>query len=130
IRRRRDELHRLGVRIVWSGRAGRLWKSVIRELEDAQEMTKDNTGLTLQFCVNYGGRSELVDAMREIAQEAVDGKLNPAKLTSTSIAARLYNPDVPDVDLFLRSSGEQRTSNFLLWQSAYAEMVFQDVLWP
>ena len=130
IRRRRDELNELGVRIVWSGRAGRLWKSVIRELEDAQEMTKDNSGLVLQFCVNYGGRTELVDAMREIAQEAVDGKLNPAKLTSTSIAARLYNPDVPDVDLFLRSSGEQRTSNFLLWQSAYAEMVFQDVLWP
>src|SRR5690606_23467118 len=116
--------------IVWSGRAGRLWKSVIRELEDAQEMTKDNTGLTLQFCVNYGGRSELVDAMREIAQEAADGHLSPQRLTEKSIAARLYNPQVPDVDLFLRSSGEQRTSNFLLWQSAYAEMVFQDVLWP
>jgi undecaprenyl diphosphate synthase len=130
IRRRRDELHRLGVRIVWSGRAGRLWKSVIQELEDAQEMTKDNTGLTLQFCVNYGGRSELVDAMREIAQEAADGRLSPQRLTEKSIAARLYNPQVPDVDLFLRSSGEQRTSNFLLWQSAYAEMVFQDVLWP
>ena len=130
IRRRRDELHRLGVRIVWSGRAGRLWKSVIQELEDAQEMTKDNTGLTLQFCVNYGGRSELVDAMREIAQEAADGRLSPQRLTEKSIAARLYNPQVPDVDLFLRSSGEQRTSNFLLWQSAYAEMVFQGVLWP
>jgi undecaprenyl diphosphate synthase len=130
IRRRRDELNRLGVRIVWSGRAGKLWKSVIKELEDAQEMTKGNTGLTLQFCVNYGGRTELVDVMREIAQEAVDGKLKPGKLTEKSIAARLYNPDVPDVDLFLRSSGEQRTSNFLLWQSAYAEMVFQDVLWP
>ena len=130
IRRRRDELHRLGVRIVWSGRAGRLWKSVIRELEDAQEMTKDNTGLTLQFCVNYGGRSELVDAMREIAQDAVDGRLSPQRLSEKSIAAKLYNPQVPDVDLFLRSSGEQRTSNFLLWQSAYAEMVFQDVLWP
>lgn len=130
IRRRRDELHRLGVRIVWSGRAGRLWKSVIRELEDAQEMTKDNTGLTLQFCVNYGGRSELVDAMREIAQDAVDGRLSPQRLSEKSIAARLYNPQVPDVDLFLRSSGEQRTSNFLLWQSAYAEMVFLDTLWP
>ena len=130
IRRRRDELNELGVRIVWSGRAGRLWKSVIRELEDAQEMTKDNSGLVLQFCVNYGGRTELIDAMREIAQEAADGRLTPGKLTEKSIASRLYNPEVPDVDLFLRSSGEQRTSNFLLWQSAYAEMVFQDVLWP
>ena len=107
-----------------------LWKSVIRELEDAQEMTKDNSGLVLQFCVNYGGRTELIDAMREIAQEAADGRLTPGKLTEKSIASRLYNPEVPDVDLFLRSSGEQRTSNFLLWQSAYAEMVFQDVLWP
>jgi undecaprenyl diphosphate synthase len=88
IRRRRDELNRLGVRIVWSGRAGKLWKSVIKELEDAQEMTKGNTGLTLQFCVNYGGRTELVDVMREIAQEAVDGKLKPGKLTEKSIAAR------------------------------------------
>src|SRR5699024_8210640 len=108
IRRRRDELNELGVRIVWSGRAGRLWKSVIRELEDAQEMTKDNSGLVLQFCVNYGGRTELIDAMREIAQEAADGRLTPGKLTEKSIASRLYNPEVPDVDLFLRSSGEQR----------------------
>jgi len=130
IRRRRDELNALGVRIVWSGRPGRLWKSVIRELEDAQEMTKDNTGLVLQFCVNYGGRSELVDVMRQVAREAADGSITAERLSEKTIADRLYSPEVPDVDLFLRSSGEQRTSNFLLWQSAYAEMVFQDVLWP
>ncbi|MCI2266235.1 isoprenyl transferase [Sediminivirga luteola] len=130
IRRRRDELDALGVRIVWSGRRGRLWRSVIAELEDAQERTRHNTGLTLQFCVNYGGRAELVDAVNEIAEAAARGEIRPGRLTERSIRARLYAPEIPDVDLFLRSSGEQRTSNFLLWQSAYAELVFQDVLWP
>ena len=130
IRRRKEELAALGVRIVWSGRRGRLWNSVIRELEEAQAMTKHNTALTLQFCVNYGGRAELVDAVNQITAEVAAGRLKPGKITERSLAARLYAPDVPDVDLFLRSSGEQRTSNFLLWQSAYAEMVFQNVLWP
>nr|WP_284711177.1 isoprenyl transferase [Brevibacterium sp. XM4083] len=130
IRRRRDELNALGVRIVWSGRRGRLWRSVIDELETAAEMTKHNTGLTLQFCVNYGGRSEIVDAVNEITAEVAAGRLKPGKVSEKTLRARLYAPQVPDVDLFVRSSGEQRTSNFLLWQSAYAEMVFQDVLWP
>lgn len=130
IHRRRDELNALGVRIVWAGRRGRLWGSVIKELEYAQEMTKHNTGLTLQFCVNYGGRSEIVDAVNAIAADVAAGRLKPGKITERSLHSRLYAPEVPDVDLFLRSSGEQRTSNFLLWQSAYAEMVFQDVLWP
>ena len=130
IRRRRDELNALGVRIVWSGRRGRLWKSVIDELEQAEEMTKHNTGLMLQFCVNYGSRSELVDAVNAITREVAAGKMRPGRITEKVLTNRLYHPEVPDVDLFLRSSGEQRTSNFLLWQSAYAEMVFQDVLWP
>lgn len=130
IRRRRDELGELGVRIVWAGRPGRLWRSVISELETAAEMTKHNTGLVLQFCVNYGGRSEIIDAVNEITAEVAAGKLKPGKVSEKTVRSRLYAPEVPDVDLFLRSSGEQRTSNFLLWQSAYAEMVFQDVLWP
>ncbi|MDN6667787.1 MAG: isoprenyl transferase, partial [Brevibacterium sp.] len=130
IRRRRDELNELGVRIVWAGRRGRLWRSVIDELESAAEMTKHNTGLVLQFCVNYGGRSEIVDAINQITAEVAAGKLKPGKVSEKTVRSRLYAPQVPDVDLFLRSSGEQRTSNFLLWQSAYAEMVFQNVLWP
>lgn len=130
IRRRVDELDALGVRMVWSGREGRLWRSVIKELEVARERTKNNTRMTLQFCVNYGGRAEILDAVNEITWEVAQGKLKPGKVTAKSMAARLYAPDLPDVDLFLRSSGEQRTSNFLLWQSAYAELVFQDVLWP
>ncbi|WP_122261583.1 isoprenyl transferase [Ornithinimicrobium cerasi] len=130
IRRRRDELDSWGVRVVWSGRRPRLWKSVISELEDAQERTRHNSILTLNFCVNYGGRAEIVDAVRAVAADVAAGRVRPGGIDERTIARHLYHPDVPDVDLFLRSSGEQRTSNFLLWQSAYAEMVFLDTLWP
>ncbi|MGN6332086.1 MAG: isoprenyl transferase [Motilibacteraceae bacterium] len=130
IRRRRDELAAMGVRVRWAGRRGRLWKSVVDELQTAEEMTLDNTVLTLQFCVNYGGRAEIADAAAAIAREAAAGRLDPAKVDERTIARFLDEPDLPDVDLFLRTSGEQRTSNFLLWQSAYAELVFLDVLWP
>ncbi|MFK4086329.1 isoprenyl transferase [Kribbella sp. NPDC020789] len=130
IHRRRDELDAMGVRVVWSGRRPRLWKSVIDELEYAQERTKDNDTITLQFCVNYGGQAEIADAAKAIAHEVAAGKLNPDRITEKTIAKHLYNPGVPPVDLFVRSSGEQRTSNFLVWQLAYAEMVFLDTLWP
>ncbi|MGA4508544.1 isoprenyl transferase [Propionibacteriaceae bacterium G1746] len=130
IHRRRDELNDLGVRIVWAGRRPRLWRSVINELATAEAMSRHNSTLTLQFCVNYGGRAEIVDAVRAIAAEAAAGRLDPDRISDKTIGRHLYNPDVPDVDLFLRSSGEQRTSNFLLWQSAYAEMIFLDRLWP
>lgn len=130
LRRRRDQLNEWDVRVRWVGRAPKLWASVISELREAEEMTKKNTGLTLQMCVNYGGRLELVDAIRDIAEGVTNGKINPARITEKTIQAHLYEPSLPDVDLFIRSSGEQRTSNFLLWQSAYSEMVFLDTLWP
>ena len=130
LRRRRDEMNDLGVRIRWVGRPQRLWGSVISELQEAEELTKKNKVLTLNMCVNYGGRAELVDAVTEIATEVAKRKLKPAQITEKLIAKHLYNPKMSDVDLFLRSSGEQRTSNFLPWQSVYAEMVFMDVLWP
>lgn len=130
LRRQRDGLHEKGVRIRWVGRRPRLWRSVIRELEAAEEMTKDNTTMTLAMCVNYGGRAEIVDAAREIARRAANGELRPEQITEKSFANFLDEPDMPDVDLFLRPSGEMRTSNFLLWQSAYAEMVYQDKLFP
>jgi undecaprenyl diphosphate synthase len=130
IRRRRDELDALGVRVRWAGRRPRLWKSVIDELEDAERRTRTNDVLTLQFCVNYGGRSEIADAAAALAADVAAGRIRPAKVTERTLARYLYNPDLPDVDLFVRSSGEQRTSNFLPWQAAYAELVFLDALWP
>lgn len=130
IRRRRDEMHELGVRVRWAGREPRLWKSVIRELEEAEELTKANKTLTLTMCVNYGGRAEIVDAATALALDVKRRKVDPDRINEKLFASYLDEPDMPDVDLFLRSSGEQRTSNFLLWQSAYAEMVFLDTLWP
>jgi undecaprenyl diphosphate synthase len=130
IRRRRDQLASMGVRIRWAGRRPKLWRSVIAELEVAEEMTRDNNVLTLQFCVNYGGRAEIADAAAAIARDVKAGRLNPDKITEKVFARYLDEPEIPDVDLFVRSSGEQRFSNYLLWQSAYAEFVFLDTLWP
>ncbi|PPK69131.1 isoprenyl transferase [Actinokineospora auranticolor] len=130
IRHRTVELDELGVRMHWAGRRPKLWRSVISELEVAEQITKDNDLLHLALCVNYGGRAEIGDAAREIARLAAAGKINPEKVDERTLARHMYHPEMPDVDLFIRPSGEQRTSNFLLWQSAYAELVFQDHLWP
>ena len=130
IHSRRDELNDLGVKIRWVGRGKRLWKTVIDELEQAESLTKNNKVLTLNMCINYGGRAEILDAAVAIAKDAMRRKIKPDALTEKSIGKYLYAPLMSDVDLFIRSSGEQRTSNFLMWQSAYAEMVFLDVLWP
>jgi len=130
IRRRRDQMHEMGVRVRWVGRPQRLWKSVIEELEIAEELTKKNKVLTLNMCVNYGGRAEIADAAAELARDVARKKIKPDQINEKLFAKYLDEPKMSDVDLFLRSSGEQRTSNFLIWQSAYAEMVFLDVLWP
>ncbi|WP_111718898.1 isoprenyl transferase [Homoserinimonas sp. OAct 916] len=130
LHRRRDQLNEWGVRVRWAGRKPRLWTSVIKELQFAESLTRDNDVLTLTMCVNYGGRTEIADGVRRIADDVAQGRLKPSQVTEKSLHKYLYRPDMPDVDLFVRSSGEQRTSNFLLWQSAYAEMVFLDTLWP
>lgn len=130
IHRRRDQLNEWGVRMRWVGRRPRLWRSVIRELETAQEMTATNSTMTLYFCVNYGGRAEIAESTRKIAELVASGRLKASSIDERTIARYMPEPDMPDVDLFVRSSGEQRTSNFLVWQSAYAEMVFLDTLWP
>jgi undecaprenyl diphosphate synthase len=130
IHRRRDDLDALGVRVRWAGRRPRLWKSVIDELQVAERQTADNTTMDLQFCINYGGRAEIVDAARTLAEQVAAGKLKPSGITERVFATYLDEPAMPDVDLFLRTSGEQRISNFLLWQSAYAEFIFLDKLWP
>jgi undecaprenyl diphosphate synthase len=130
IRRRRDQMHEMGVRVRWAGRRPRLWRSVINELEEAERLTRHNDVLTLTMCVNYGGRAEIADAARALAMDVRRRRLDPARIDERTFRRYLDEPDLPDVDLFIRSSGEQRTSNFLLWQSAYAELVFVDTLWP
>jgi undecaprenyl diphosphate synthase len=101
---------------------------VISELEEAEDLTRKNKTLTLNMCVNYGGRAEIIDAAIELGKDIKNKKIDPDKVNEKSFAKYL---DVStDVDLFLRSSGEERISNFMLWQSAYAELVFLDVLWP
>ena len=130
LHRQRDTMNDWGVRVRWAGRRPRLWRSVITELEAAERLTRDNDVCTLTMCVNYGGRAEIVDATRAIAAEVAAGRLDPGKITERTIQRHLDEPDLPDVDLFLRTSGEQRTSNFMIWQAAYAELVFLEEYWP
>jgi undecaprenyl diphosphate synthase len=129
--RRRDELHDRGVRVRFIGRrAGRVPGRLRRRIADAEELTRSNRTMTLTFAFNYGGRAELVDAARAIAHEVAAGRLNPDKIDDRTMARNLYAPDMPDPDLLVRTSGEFRISNYLLWELAYAELVFTDVLWP
>jgi len=130
LRRRRDQLNEWGVRIRWAGRRPKLWGSVISELQEAERLSAGNSTLTLTMCVNYGSRIEIVDAVNAITRDVASGKIKPGAVTEKMIQRHLSTASIPDVDLFIRSSGEQRTSNFLLWQSAYAEFVFLDTLWP
>ena len=131
LRRRRDELHRMNVRVRFLGR--RDWKvprSVLKEMEISEELTRHNTGMTLTIAFNYGGRVEIVDAVKQIVRDHDAGKLRTEKISVDSILERLYYPDMPDPDLLIRTSGEQRISNFLLWEAAYAELWFTPVFWP
>ena len=127
LRRRRDELHEVGVKIRWIGQEKRLIKSVVDELLLAEDLTEKNKVLTLNMCVNYGGRAEIAEAAAELAADVKRGKVS-LKNVNEKTFARYF--EVSDVDLFLRSSGEMRTSNFLPWQTVYSELVFMDVLWP
>ncbi len=128
---RRDDLNERGVRVRFIGRrGGRVPGRVRRRIEESEELTRANRRLTLTFAFNYGGRAEIVDAVRAIARDAAGGRLDPAKIDERTIARHLYAPDMPDPDLLVRTSGEFRISNYLLWELAYAELVFTDVLWP
>ena len=129
LRRRRDQLNGWNVKIRWAGRRPKLWPTVIDELLTAEKLTSKNTGLVFTMCVNYGSRIEMLDAINQIVDDSNTGKLK-GKVTEKTFQKYLLTKNLPDVDLFIRSSGEQRISNFLLWQSAYAEFVFLDVLWP
>ena len=131
LRRRRDELHRMNVRIRFIGRRNwRVPRSVLKEIRKAEELTAANTGTRLSIAFNYGGRAEVVDAVKELAREVRDGKLRPESIDEKKIAERLYVPDMPPPDLLIRTSGEQRISNFLLWEVAYSELWFTPVFWP
>jgi undecaprenyl diphosphate synthase len=129
--RRRDELHERGVRVRFIGRrGGRVPGRLRRRIVEAEELTRRNKRMTLTIAFNYGGRAELVDAARAIGRDVADGRLDPDKVTERTVARHLYAPDMPDPDLLVRTSGEFRISNYLLWELAYAELVFTDVLWP
>ena len=128
--RRRENLDVMGVRMRWVGSRARMWRSVIKEFDIAEEMTVDNRVITVNYCVNYGGRAEIAEAAKEIARDVAAGRIDPERVSEHTITEHLHRPDIPDVDLFIRTSGEQRSSNFMLWQAAYAEFVFQDKLWP
>jgi len=125
--RRRDELHEKGVRIRFAGRRDwRVPKRVLRRMDESIELTKGNRRCTLTMAFNYGGRAEIVDAVKGLVADGVPED----KISEKAIRSRLYFPDQPDPDLVIRTSGEHRISNFLLWQLAYSELVFDDVLWP
>lgn len=128
--RRVAEFHANNVRIRFIGRRGRVPKAMVRKMAEATEKTKGNTGLKLNVAFNYGGRAELVDAVRVIAEKAADGGIKPSSINEKVIGAHLYVPDIPDYDLMIRTAGEMRISNFLLWELAYAELYFTPVLWP
>ncbi len=128
--RRRENLDVMGVKMRWVGSRARMWRSVIKEFDIAEEMTLDNDVITVNYCVNYGGRAEIAEAAKQIARDAAAGRIDPERVGEATITEHLHRPDIPDVDLFIRTSGEQRSSNFMLWQAAYAEYVFQDKLWP
>ena len=129
--RRRDDLNQRGVRVRFIGRrGGRVPTRVRQHIADTEAMTARNRRLTLTFAFNYGGRAELVDAARALAADVAAGRLAPSRVNERALTRRLYAPDMPDPDLLVRTSGEYRLSNFLLWQLAYAELVFTDVLWP
>ncbi|MBA2625665.1 MAG: di-trans,poly-cis-decaprenylcistransferase [Acidimicrobiia bacterium] len=124
---RRDELHEWGVRIRVVGRRDwRVPRRLLRAIADAEALTADNRRMTLTVAFNYGGRAEIVDAVRALVEEGTPA----GKIDERAIRRHLYDPDMPDPDVVVRTSGEFRISNFLLWELAYSELVFTDVLWP
>ncbi|MBL8835830.1 MAG: isoprenyl transferase [Alphaproteobacteria bacterium] len=124
------ELHRNGVRLRVIGDRERLAPDIVTLIANAEEMTAANGGLNLIIALSYGGRADIVAAARRLAAAAVAGRIAPGEIDERSFSAHLSTAGVPDPDVLIRTSGEQRISNFLLWQSAYAEMVFLDTLWP
>jgi undecaprenyl diphosphate synthase len=125
--RRRDELNEKGVRVRFAGRRDwRVPRRVLKRMDETVELTRRNKKMTLTIAFNYGGRAEIVDAVRTLVAEGTPAD----KIDERAIAKHLYDPEMPDPDLMIRTSGEFRISNFLLWELAYSELVFTEVLWP
>jgi len=127
LERRSHELNDMGIRIRFAGRRNwRVPKRVLRRMDEAVELTKNNKEMTLTIAFNYGGRAEIIDAVKQMLEDgvAID------RITERKLERYLYEPTMPDVDLLIRTSGEHRLSNFLLWQMAYSELLFTDTLWP
>ena len=124
------ELHRNGVRLRVIGDRARLAPDIVTLIDNAEVLTRDNTGVNLTVALSYGGRAEIVAAAQVLARESVAGRLDPAAIDEDMVRRHLFTADLPDPDLLIRTSGEQRISNFLLWQCAYAELVFTPTLWP
>lgn len=125
-----EDLHQRGVRVRHLGRTTGLPESLQRVLSDAESTTAGNTAMTVQFAINYSGRTELLDAVQTIARAARDGRIDPDAVTEADVASALYHPDVPDPDLLIRTAGEMRVSNYLLWQIAYSEFWVTPDFWP
>ena len=130
LRNELEELHKNNVKILTIGDISKLPQACIEELDHAKEKTKDNTGLVMSLALNYGGRNDLVNAVKNISQEVVDGKISVDDIGDDLISSPLSTKESPDPDLVVRTSGEQRLSNFLLWELAYSEFYFADIHWP
>lgn len=130
VRQELTELHRSAVRLRFIGRRTRLAPAMCALLDEAEETTRANDGLTLILAIDYGGQDDILGAVRRLAAEAAAGRLRPEEISEADVAAALSTAGIPDPDLIIRTSGEKRLSNFLLWQAAYAELVFVDLLWP
>jgi undecaprenyl diphosphate synthase len=124
------ELHNNGIRLKVIGHLSRLAPDIVALIEEAEALTRNNAAIHLTIALSYGGRAEIVAAARAIAEQAAEGRLDPAAVTEELLARHLFTADLPDPDLLIRTSGEQRISNFLLWQCAYSELVFTKTLWP
>ena len=132
LERRRDELNDLGVQVRFMGDLAdpRIPPVLLERIRDAEELTESNTRMTMVFAFNYGGRVEIVDAVRDIAELVARGELEPTAIGPDTVGRHLYLPEMPEPERVLRTSGEHRTSNYLLWEAAYSEYVFTEVLWP
>lgn len=124
-------LHEKNIKVVFSGsRVEKVSKKLVKIIERAEELTRGNTGGTLCLCFNYGGQMEILDAVKSLAKKIEKGEITAGEISKENFEQNLYNPEIPPIDLMVRTSGEQRISNFQLWRMAYAEMIFLDKSWP